>query len=51
MFLALLIWLGTAFHSVAADVQSRLLYRIVLLWLSTSDVVDFVYLYIFVIYF
>ena len=51
MFLALLIWLDRAFYSVAADVQSRLLYRIVLLWLGTSAVVDFVDLYIFVIYF
>ena len=34
-------WLGRAFHRVAADVPiSRLPYRIVLLRLGTSDVVD-----------
>ena len=34
-------WFGRAFHRVAADVPiSCLSYRIVLLWLGTSDVVD-----------
>ena len=34
-------WFGRAFHKVAADVPiSRLPYRIVLLRLGTSDVVD-----------
>ena len=34
-------WFGRAFHRVAADVPiSRLPYRIVLLRLGTSDVVD-----------
>ena len=34
-------WFGRAFHRVAADVpKSRLPYRIALLLLGTSDVVD-----------